>query len=300
MGTLALFLVMSASSCLLLLLFLPWILQSSREAERMFALVKSSRQDTRKIPVTERITGVLAGQTHKARTRMGIGQSQKMGKRFLEAGLRGPYVADMFFLVQVLGLVCGGVAGSFIPVNTIFWTLAVGVVGYMAPDVWLATKQKERRSRIRPSIPDMVDLLVVCVGAGLGLDQALIRVSEELSLSHPELTEELERVTLERRAGASRLDAWRALAERTGIEELSSFVNMLSETDRFGTPIIKALSDFSEEVRTKRRQQAEEAAAKTKIKIIFPLVICIFPCIFIVLVVPAVLSFIRGFSGLGK
>ena len=159
-------------------------------------------------------------------------------------------------------------------------------------DLWLASQQRRRRNRIRRSVPDMIDLIVICVGAGLGLDQALLRVSEDLSLSHPEITEELERVMLERRAGASRVDAWRALAERTRIEDLAAFVSMLSETDRFGSPIMKALSDFSEELRTKRRQHAEEAAAKTKV--IFPLVICISPCIFIVLLVPAIVGIMHS------
>jgi tight adherence protein C len=146
----------------------------------------------------------------------------------------------------------------------------------------------------------MVDLLVVCVSAGLGLDQALMRVGEELGISHPEITEELGRLALERKAGASRIETWGALAERTRIEELSSFVNMLTETDRFGTPIVKALTEFSEQVRAKRRQRAEEAAAKTKVKIIFPLVVCIFPCIFIVLLAPALLSIVQGFSNMGR
>ena len=144
----------------------------------------------------------------------------------------------------------------------------------------------------------MVDLLVICVGAGLGLDQALLRVGDDLHLSHPEITEELGRLSLERQAGTPRLEAWQALAQRAQVEELYSFTNMLAETDRFGSPITKALSDFAEDLRTKRKQRAEEAAAKTKVKIIFPLVLCIFPCIFVVLLLPALLQLIRNFSGM--
>jgi tight adherence protein C len=113
------------------------------------------------------------------------------------------------------------------------------------------------------------------------------------------LAQEFAQVNLEQRAGRPRLEAWKNLADRSEIEEFSSFVSMLTQTDRFGTPIIRALSRFSEDIRLKRRQRAEEAAAKTKIKIIFPLVLCIFPCIFIVLLVPALLSIVGGMGGGG-
>jgi tight adherence protein C len=170
----------------------------------------------------------------------------------------------------------------------------------MMPGIWLTTQARKRKARIRKSIPDAIDLLVICVDAGLGLDQALLRIGEELDMVHPDINEEFMRINLEQRAGTSRLDAWKGLAERTEIEEFTAFVSMLTQTDRFGTPIIKALSSFSEEIRTKRRQRAEEAAAKTKIKIIFPLVLCIFPCIFIVLLVPALLGIAKGMQVLGN
>ncbi len=295
-----LFLSMFGSSCLILLACLPWVLRSSPEAERMFALVKSNREDKRRVGLLERLVTMLAGNIRRTRNVLGGGKNDKMAKRFMEAGLRGQNLSDIFVLAQILCLLMGGLLGSFIPSDSFFLVLALAAVGFMAPDLWLTFQQKKRRERIRRSVPDMVDLLVICVGAGLGLDQALLRVSDELRLSHPDIAEELERVMLERRAGASRIDAWRALAERTNIKEFAAFVSMLSETDRFGSPITKALNDFSDELRTKRRQKAEEAAAKTKIKIIFPLVICIFPCIFIVLLVPALLGFIHNFSSLGR
>ena len=300
MNTGLLFLSTLGSSVLILLLFLPWIFRASPEAERMFALVKSTREDKRRIGRSERVLDIVTGRVRKARSLLGGGENDKMARRFGEAGLRGTNLADIFLLAQVLALLVGGILGSLIPSESYFWVLALAVIGFMAPDIWLTSWQKRRKNRIRRSVPDMIDLLVICVGAGLGLDQALLRVSEELRLSHPEIAEELERVMLERRAGASRIDAWRALAERTNIKEFAAFVSMLSETDRFGSPITKALGDFSEELRTKRRQKAEEAAAKTKVKIIFPLVLCIFPCIFIVLLVPAILGFIHNFSGLGR
>ena len=295
-----LFFTMFGSCCFILVLLLPWISQSSLEAERMFVLVKSNREDKRLIGMTERMVDVTTTRIRQARQVLGGGKNEKMLRRFAEAGLRGPNIADIFLLAQLLCLLLGGVLGSFVSSNPFFCALLGGVVGFMAPDLWLSSRKKRRKHRIRRSIPDMVDLLVICVGAGLGLDQALIRVAEELRLSHPEIAEEVERVMLERRAGASRIDAWRGLAERTNIKELAAFVSMLSETDRFGSPITKALVDFAEGLRTGRRQKAEEAAAKTKVKIIFPLVICIFPCIFIVLLVPAILSFMHSFSGFGR
>jgi tight adherence protein C len=177
---------------------------------------------------------------------------------------------------------------------------AAGLLGYLIPDMWLTGRTTRRRNRIRRSLPDAIDLMVICVDAGLGLDQALLRVGVELAVSHPEINEEFTQVNLEQRAGRPRLEAWQALADRTKIEEFSAFVNMLTQTDRFGTPIIRALSRFSEELRSKRRQRAEEQAAKTKIKIIFPLVLCIFPCIFIVLLAPAVLSIASGLESVGQ
>lgn len=300
MTSLLLFAVMAASSCGMLLVCVPWFVRTSAEAERMFTLVKSTREDKRRIGLSERFTRLFAGRTLQARTRLGKGKNQTMLKRFGEAGLRGSYVPDLFFLAQGLSLIAGAIPGSFLPDNNVFWMLAGGTAGYMAPDMWLTHQQTRRRNRIRRSVPDMVDLLVICVGAGLGLDQAQLRVSEELNLSHADLAEELERVTLECKAGASRLEAWRALANRTKIEELAGFVSMLAETDRFGSPVSKALGDFSEELRTRRRQQTEEAAAKTKVKIIFPLVLCIFPCIFLVLLVPAILQFLHSFSTMSR
>jgi len=178
--------------------------------------------------------------------------------------------------------------------------MALGGAGYLGPDLWLKQKTSSRKNRIRRSLPDALDLMVICVDAGLGLDQALLRIGEELAVSHPDISSEFIQVNLEQRAGRPRLEAWKNLADRSELEEFTSFVSMLTQTDRFGTPIIRALSRFSEDIRVKRRQRAEEAAAKTKIKIIFPLVLCIFPCIFIVLLAPAILNIASGLSGLGQ
>jgi tight adherence protein C len=164
----------------------------------------------------------------------------------------------------------------------------------MAPDFWLAHAVNRRRDRIRLSLPDGLDLLAICMEAGLGLDQAVVRIGYELRVSHPELSQELLQDNFEQRAGAPRLQAWKSLAERVDVESVRSFVAMLIQTDRFGTPISKSLGNFSDALRTQRRQQAEEKAAKTTIKLVIPLVLFIFPSIFIVTVGPAVITIMRS------
>lgn len=281
------------------LLSAPVVLRPSPEAQRILEVVTSNRADRRTIRGKEVITDGILKAGRDLRARLGLAENVKLKKRLLEAGLRDKSTLDIFFAVQLACPLLGCFAGSFIPDNTAFWVFALAVVGYMAPDFWLTKKTAKRRHVIRRSIPDCLDLLVICVDAGLGLDQALLRVSSELSVSHPEINEELNQVNLEQRAGKPRLEAWQGVAERTQIEEFKAFVSMLVQTDKFGTPILKALSQFSEEIRMKRRQHAEEAAAKTKIKIIFPLVLCIFPCVFIVLLAPAILSIMSGFKAMG-
>lgn len=299
MSQLATFCTLFCSFGSLLLLGLPWVLRASPEAERMFLLVKSTRKDKRRIRSSERLLHWLAERTHQSRTRLGKSANTKLQARFAEAGVRASHAADLFIWWQGLGVISGVVVSSFVFSSPLLSVLIGGLLGYMAPDLWLGVLQSRRRNRLRRSVPDMIDLLVICVGAGLGLDQALLRVTEELKLSHPDLSDELSRVLLERGAGTPRIDAWRAFAQRSHLEEITGFVSMLAETERFGSPITQALTQFSDELRTKRRQRAEEAAAKTKVKIIFPLVLCIFPCIFIVLLVPAVLGFFHSFSGVG-
>ena len=151
---------------------------------------------------------------------------------------------------------------------------------------------KRRAHRIRLSLADMLDLLVVSVEAGLGLDQALQRVGPELAFAYPELSDELRLINLELRAGKPRSEALRNLADRTGVDDLSSLVTMLIQTDKFGTSVAQSLRVYSETLRTKRRQRAEEAAAKTGVKMVFPLVFCIFPAIWVITIGPAAIKFV--------
>jgi tight adherence protein C len=179
-----------------------------------------------------------------------------------------------------------------------FWMIALPAVAYLLPEMTLNRLIKRRRERVRRSIPDTIDLLVICVDAGLGIDQALLRVSLELGVSHPQITEELLQINREQRAGKTRLQAWADMAARSELPDIDAFSNMLLQTERFGTPIARALSSFADTIRQKRRQTAEEKAAKTTVKIIFPLVLFIFPSMFIVLLGPAALNIMRGMSGM--
>jgi len=172
-------------------------------------------------------------------------------------------------------------------------------VGYITPLLVVRSKRRARHKDLRHALPDTLDLLVVCVEAGLGLNQALVRVAEEIRHVSQAMSLELLQTNAEIRAGTPRDTALQQLADRTGVDDLSSLVTMLIQTDRFGTSIARSLRVQSDTLREKRRQRAEEAAAKTAIKMVFPLVICIFPAMFVVILGPAAMRLVRAFSGLG-
>lgn len=286
--------------CIAALLSVPVLLRPSREARRLLAVVQNNRIDQRTIGDKERLRNQTLALVMKIRAWLRISEDARLSLRLASAGLKNSAYPTVYIAVRFLCPLLALIGGSFVRQNTLVWMLTTAAVGYLVPDFWLERRIKQRRERIRKGIPDAVDLLVICVGAGLGLDQALQRVGQELVTSHADIHEELLQINLEQRAGKPRLEAWKSMAERTKIEEFASFVSMLSQTDRFGTPIIRALSRFSEDVRMKRRQRAEEMAAKTKIKILFPLVLCIFPCIFIVLLAPAVLNMAAAMQSVSK
>jgi len=273
--------------------------RTSPAAQRILEIVDGERSVPRASAQLELGKRVLQA-AMQLRYRTGIAASTKLKNRLIVAGLRDPATADLFVAAQILCPLSAVFAASFIPSNTLFWVFACGLAGFLAPDMWLTAKTKKRKEKIVRSLPDALDLLVICVDAGLGLDQALLRVGDELKLSHREIHEEFNRVNLEQKAGTARLDAWQGIVTRTKVPELASFVSMLNQADRFGTPILKTLTRFADDLRVKRKQKVEEAAAKTKVKIIFPLVFCIFPCLFIVLLAPALLSISASLSATGK
>ena len=214
-------------------------------------------------------------------------------RRLMLAGFRKPAHVDLFLgarlvLPAVLGFLVAIFASNF------FFFIFTVVLAFFIPDFWLNLAVKKRRERIRLSLPDGLDLLAICIEAGLGLDQGIVRVGHELRVSHPELSEELLQINFEQRAGAPRIPAWQSFAARADTESVRSFVAMLVQTDRFGTPIAKSLGNFSDTLRTQRRQKAEELAAKTTIKLIPPLVFFIFPSIGIVILVPAFITIMEN------
>jgi tight adherence protein C len=173
--------------------------------------------------------------------------------------------------------------------NPFLILLVAAFLGYLLPETWLSWRIKARQNRLRLALPDGLDLLVICVEVGLGLDQALMRVASELLIVHPELSEELQLVTAEMRVGKTRIEALRELGRRTGLDDIKSLVGMLIQTERFGTSIAQSLRIYSEDLRTKRRQRAEQLSAKTSVKMVPALVFFIFPALMAVILGPAVI-----------
>ncbi len=212
-------------------------------------------------------------------------------RRLSLAGYRKPHHADIFLGSRLAVPAALGLAVALIfDENTVLIFFIAVVLGFFAPDFWLGHAINRRRERLRISLPDGLDLLSICMEAGLGLDQGIVRVGQELRVSHPALSDEFLLINFEQRAGVQRNAAWQSFARRADFESARSFVAMLVQTDRFGTPVAKSLGAFSDALRTERRQKAEEMAAKTTIKLVPPLVFCIFPSMGVVVVGPAVIA----------
>jgi len=175
-------------------------------------------------------------------------------------------------------------------INVFFIPVVAFALGYLLPDMWLTWRVGSRQHKLRRGLPDALDLLVICVEAGLGLDQALLKVSQDMKISHPELSEELQFVNLEMRIGKTRIEALRELARRTGLDDIKALTAMLIQTERFGTSIAQSLRVYSDDMRIKRRQRAEEMSAKTSVKMVPPLVFFIFPALMVVILGPAMIT----------
>ena len=241
----------------------------------------------------------ISSATERLRRAVGITDTTSAARQLMLAGYRQPFHVEIFYAVRLLlPAVTAVLISLFIHQDTIFWFIVGTIFAFYVPDLFVSRLIRQRRERVRLGLPDALDLLAICMEAGLGLDQALMRVGAELNDTHPDLSDEFNLISLEQRAGTPRIDAWRHMAERTKLEIISSFVSMLVQTDRFGTPISKALAVFSDSLRIQRRQKAEELAAKTTIKMVFPLVFFIFPSMFIVLLAPAFLSIVQNMQTL--
>ncbi len=225
-------------------------------------------------------------------------------KMLLQAGLRGSRALSLYRGTRValpIGLAAAAIfAAPVVGLSlgaAFFAAVWLAAIGWIAPAFYVGRRAKARRKELQLALPDTLDLMVVCVEAGLGLNQAIVRVSQEIRHVSMVTSQEFALVNLEIRAGTSREEALRNLGERTGQEDLRSLVAMLIQTDRFGTSIAQALRVHSDTLRAKRKQRAEEAAAKTTIKMLFPLVMFIFPAMFVVILGPAVIQIINTLSG---
>jgi tight adherence protein C len=225
-------------------------------------------------------------------------ETGKLQQRLTAAGYRSNEALVVFY-----GIRLGVAFVAFLLLSTpiivrpnLLMALGGAMLGYILPAMVLARMAKKRQHKIRLGLPDVLDLLVVSVEAGLGLDQAIQRVGQELAFAHPDLCDELRLINLELRAGKARGEALHNLGERTGVDDVMSLVAMLVQTDKFGTSVAHSLRVHSETLRTKRRQRAEEAAAKTGVKMVFPLVCCIFPAIWVVSIGPAAIKFVQVIS----
>jgi tight adherence protein C len=222
-----------------------------------------------------------------------------MQRRLIRAGYRKESAIKVLYGAKVLVplILCVAVLVSGLGSISPFFVYIVALgIGYLVPDFWLGRAITKRQTRIRLGLPDVLDLLIICVEAGLGLDQALARTVQELNRSQPAISDELGIVVLEQRAGRPRTDAWRHMAERTDLDVLRNLVTMFVQSEQFGTSIAKTLRTHSDTLRTQRVQQVEELAAKTTVKLIFPLVLFIFPCLFLVVVGPAAILISQSFG----
>jgi tight adherence protein C len=223
----------------------------------------------------------------------------RLRRRFVRAGYQTMTPIALFTFAQMACPLLFGIVPLFFPPFPGRWlTVAVmALMGFQIPSFVLHRITQARQKAIRNGLPDVLDLLIVCLEAGSSLDQAILKASDELAIVWPALAQELKILLAETRAGKPRLEAFRNLADRTGVDDVRALVAMLVQTDRFGTSIAQALRTHAETSRTKRRQRAEERAAKIGVKLVFPLVFLLFPAFFVVTLGPAVIQFINVFFG---
>jgi tight adherence protein C len=279
-----------------------------REAmiQRITAVINERHQKNQK--------GGLAGKLESAQSQLGmvlqkiervVPKSQSevsvVRQRLIRAGFRTDTAMKLFYatkLLTPLGFAAIVTFSGLAKQNAfVFYAAALGL-GYLAPDFWLGRKIKKRQGELRRTLPDVLDLLVVCLEAGLGMDQATARTAQELAGTHPIIADELDVMVLEQRAGRPRAEAWRNLSDRSDVDVVRNLVSTIVQAEQFGTSIAKTLRTHSDTMRTQRIQQVEEMAAKTTVKLIFPLVLFIFPCLFLVTLGPAIIIIMDQFKNL--
>ncbi len=260
-------------------------------------------------PMGAVVTGILARLlsplTALARPRKAE-DTRHLALQLTRAGLRGPHAAQIYVATRLLAAAAGLIAylafaaqrSEPIPAGPAFGVIMF-TLGYYVPAVWLDRRTRARQTAISHGLPDMLDLLVTCVEAGLGLDAAMQRVAGEMSLAHPVLASEIELAYLEVNAGIRRVEALRRLAERTGVADLKSLAATLNQTEIFGTSVADALRIQADGMRIRRMQLAEERAATVSVKLTVPLVLFILPSLLCVIIGPAIVNVVRAFSHVG-
>lgn len=291
------------ASALLILGIGRWYAAQSQKERLQQAVMPAThlQQDEpeRRRPVASRqLAAILDSLSRLAMPKDGW-QTDEVRLKFIQAGLRGDTVARKYYTIKslltvifpaLLGLVLYYGYSYRNLLNLSFVVFSASAAGFYIPDLVLRWRTNARVEKMRETLPDLIDLLVICTESGLALDQAINRVSHEIGRSSRMVAEEFHMVTLEIRAGADRPSALRNLALRVKLDDLSNFASMLIQADKFGTSIAEALRIQSEVMRVRRMQRAEELAAKIPTKILLPLVLCIFPVLMIVMLGPAVIQ----------
>ncbi len=229
------------------------------------------------------------------RVKLGAHTDESVEGRFTAAGIRVLNGSDVYFVLRIaVPLFIGGVV--YLTTRNLPFAFGGVLIGYLLPNFFLDRLVARYRHKIRRGMPDMIDLLSVCVESGLGIDQAMLRTAREMAISYPELCYELLETNRERQAGLTRAKAWENLIRRCKSDELDMMVSMLNQADELGTPIIRALRNFADTLRSQRRIESQEKSAKASTLILIPLVLFIFPTVFIVVMGPAILTLLDSLS----
>ncbi|MGB2929108.1 MAG: type II secretion system F family protein [Desulfobacterales bacterium] len=313
--------IISGIAFLIMLLVIAGIVLYMRYGKKKQALIQKIRKEGKKADMAyadasssqtggwfqNRVLGFLSLLGQKVPTKEKAVDYSKLRPLFLKAGLRHENTPTVFMgakaLLAVLLPLCVLLVRIVSPVLVLparqltAVSVVLAMVGFYLPNLWLRLKISRRRETILKGFPDALDLMVVCVEAGMGLDSTITRVAKEIELNNKILSDELKLYNLEMRAGKLRKDALKNLAMRTDVEEVNNLVTLLLQTEKFGTSVGQALTVYSDTMRTQRFQRAEEMASKIPTKLLFPLVLFIFPALFVVILGPAVINIVRAFKG---
>lgn len=282
----------------IMVIYIFFLMKHEQESMRRHAsdVLNPARRRAQNIGTPrERAVRRFAEFSGAVRSRTGVGADKRTRERIVAAGFYSPQAYDAYFGIRFMLPLAMVILSTFFTTN--FIVLAgIGGVSYLAPDFFLDKAFKKRLKRINRSLPDTVDLMVVCLDAGLGVDQAIQRTVEVLDIVHPDICYEIKEAIRQQRLGARRTDAWMRIVDRTKSKDIQMLASMFSQAETYGSPIVDSLLNLSTSLRTQRKQAAEEAAAKKSVQLLFPLVAFIFPALFIILLGPAVLSIIHGFT----